>query len=257
MATPQKLPKRPSLDAAHSDYDSFASVYSRWIGQDFAARVTPVVARLLAEHLRRGADVLDLCCGAGHVAAALIADGYRLTCVDACAGMLAIAGQIAPQASFVLADARDFSLPQRFDAVISTFNSFAHVETNDLECVFRNVRRVLRDDGLFLFDLTMEEAYRARWRGSFCSVGGDHTCVVRPAYDPEKKIATNFVTAFERSGDDETWKRSDFQIVQNCHAREAVESALARAGFPDVQIKDAQQDLGMSGEAGRQFFLCK
>jgi SAM-dependent methyltransferase len=156
----------------------------------------------------------------------------------------------------VQGDARDFTFPNAFAAVISTFNSFAHVQTHDLADVFHNVRDALAPGGTFLFDLTTEEAYRARWRGSFSSVGEDHACIVRPTYDPATKVATNYVTAFESDGSG-AWKRSDFQIVQNCHARRDVDQALARAGFERVQMLDAQHDLGMQGEAGRAFFLCK
>ena len=111
---------------------------------------------------------------------------------------------------------------------------------------------------MFLFDLTMEEAYVVRWQGSFSTVGDDHACIVRPRYDMTTKVATNFVTAFEREPRDPTgWRRSDFCIVQNCHSREAVQAALAHAGFHEVQTMDAQHDLGMDGESGRTFFLCK
>jgi SAM-dependent methyltransferase len=239
-----------------SDYDSFAAVYSRWIGKDFAERALPVIERLLAAHVLPGSHILDLCCGAGHIAAALAERGYTLTGVDASVPMLQVARRAAPQVSFIQADARSFTLQQTFDAVISTFNSFAHFPTDELSGVFRNVRAVLRPGGVFLFDLTMEEAYRAHWRGEFSSVTDDHACIVRPTYDAVEKRATNYVTAFERDQRG-AWRRSDFVIVQNCHPRTDVECALTTAGFSRVDILDAEHDLGMIGEAGRAWFLCR
>lgn len=241
-----------------SDYDSFALIYSRWIGADFARRAWPVVESLLTSHVAPESAVLDLCCGSGHMARRMMDAGYHVTGIDASGNMVRLARSMAPEAVFVRADARAFSFPVPFDAVISTFNSFAHVQTSELDTVFHNVRRALRPGGVFAFDLTMEEAYVVHWQGSFSMVGDDYACVVRPTYDLGTRVATNFVTAFERNECDASdWKRSDFCIVQNCHSREAVEAALARAGFHSVQTMDAQHDLGMDGEAGRTFFLCK
>jgi SAM-dependent methyltransferase len=248
-----------------SDYDAFAAIYSRWIGREFAERAWPVIERLVAASLEPGATVLDLCCGCGHIARRLSEAGYRVTGLDASGEMLRIARENARGAMFVQGDARNFCLGRRFATVVSTFNSFAHMDTAELVDVFRCVREALREDGVFLFDLTMEEAYLARWRGEFSSIAEDHACVVRPTYDAEVKVATNYVTAFERdsesraseSNGSDAWRRSDFTIVQKCHARAAVEELLGRAGFAHVQMMDAQHDLGMAGESGRAFFLCK
>lgn len=243
-----------------SDYDAFAAIYSRWIGREFAERAWRAIDGLIASNLPPGSEVLDLCCGCGHIARALSEAGYRVTGLDASGEMLRIARTNAPGAVFVQGDARNFCLGRQYAAVVSTFNSFAHVKTVELVDVFRSAREALREGGILLFDLTMEEAYRARWRGEFSSIAEDHACVVRPTFDAEANVATNYVTAFERASeanDDGAWQRSDFTIVQTCHARDAVEESLRRAGFAHVQMMDAQHDLGMAGEAGRAFFLCK
>lgn len=247
----------PSVSASDaSDYDSFAAIYSRWIGKDFAERALPVVERLLAARVKPGSRILDLCCGAGHIATALAKRGYAVTGVDVSARMLQHARRAAPQVNFIHADARSFTLQHMFAAVISTFNSFAHFRTNELSTVFRKVRAALRPGSIFLFDLTMEEGYRAHWRGSFSSATDDHACVVRPTYDPINKRATNYVTAFERTHRG-SLTRSDFVIVQNCHSREDINRALAAAAFSSVEALDAEHDLGMTGESGRAFFVCE
>src|SRR5689334_8588919 len=126
-----------TASALDRSYDAFATIYSRWIGRDFAERAIVVVERLLASHVDTRAALLDVCCGCGHLAGALAERGYRVTGLDSSPKMLEIARAKAPSAKFVHADARSFALPHRFAAVISTFNSLAHVASHELESVFR------------------------------------------------------------------------------------------------------------------------
>jgi SAM-dependent methyltransferase len=226
------------------------------MGEDFARRVWPIIDQLFASRLRQGSTVLDLCCGAGHIAAELAARGFRVTGLDASEQMLTFARANATGARFFAGDARDFAFDQAFDGVVSTFNSLAHVKTHELDSVFRNVRRALEPGGPFLFDVTMEEAYASRWSGPFNTVGEGYACIIRPSYDAKTRVATNEVTLFEKVSGNE-WRRSDFTILQNCHARDAILGALARAGFNQVNDYDAGRDLGLAGETGQGFFLCK
>lgn len=69
-----------------SHYDAFASLYDRHMANDFAARVLPVLDRLLLGRLTPGAAVLDVCCGSGRVSAGLIARGFEVTAGGVCVG---------------------------------------------------------------------------------------------------------------------------------------------------------------------------
>ncbi len=94
-----------------SDYDGFAWFYDRHWGDEFSARVLPVVEKLLLSRLPPGGRILDLCCGMGRLAAALGKRGFSLTGVDASKGMLRFARGNAPSTNFFQADARSFHLP--------------------------------------------------------------------------------------------------------------------------------------------------
>jgi SAM-dependent methyltransferase len=264
---------RLSMSASEqsSAYDSFAWVYNCWMAEDFCRRILPVVDRLVLSRIPRGARVLDLCCGSGQMARALSGRGFAVTGVDASEPMLQFARLNAPGSELIRADARAFSFPRRFAAAISIFNSLAHLETvHELEMVFRNVRAALLPRAFFLFDLSMEEAYTSKWRGSFGLVGDDRACIVRPAYDPARRMGRNEITLFRASGpapassaSDESlraarrnWERSDFYIEQRCHSEAEVRTALAAAEFNGVMTYDAQRELNVPGEEGRSFFLC-
>lgn len=243
-----------------AEYDPFAAVYNRWMAEDFCRRALPLIEDLVLRHLPPAARILDLCCGTGQMARALRDRGFRVTGVDASDEMLRYARRNAPDAEFLCTDARAFVVRDRFDAVISTFNSLAHVETAaDLAAVFSRVRHALRTGSPFLFDLSMEEAYVSKWRGSFGTVADEHACIVRPAFDYVRRLGINQITVFEHAESElaPLYRRSDFMIVQRCHSRLELITALNNSDFRHVQSFDAQYDLGMNGEAGRSFFLCR
>jgi len=239
-----------------TDYDPFAWVYNEHWGHMFTDRVVPVLDELVLHALAPDARLLDVCCGTGQLAQILTARDYRVTGVDGSEDMLRYARQNAPDAEFMLADARTFSLPPVFDGVVSVFDSLNHVlSLTELTFVFTNVHAALKEGGVLVFDLNMEEGFRWRWRNSFSLVEDDHVCVMQLLYRPQENVHTSNVTLFRL--EDGRWQRSDFSLTQKCYSEQQVQSALQTAGFADIEAYDAQGDLGMGGEIGRSFFVAR
>ena len=101
--------------------------------------------------------VLDIACGTGPHLTRLAERGYRMTGLDLSRKNLDFLGErLASKglaANLILGDMQDFALPQRVDAVICMQDSQGHLLTNEqLLAHFRNVVRVLRPGGLYVFD---------------------------------------------------------------------------------------------------------
>jgi len=239
-----------------SVYDPFALIYNRDIAETFCRRAGPAIEGLLLASVPEHSRILDLCCGSGQMARELVARGHRVTGLDSSEEMIRIARGNAPAADFILADAFHFAFAHSFDAVLSSFNSFAHAATlSELETILSNTRAALKAGCPFLFDLSMEEQYLAKWRGSFGEVHNDLAWIVRPSFDRSSRIAHNDITILRRGGKS-SWQREDFAFPQRCHLEGEVRAALSRAGFQHVVSFDAERDLGISSELGRRFFLC-
>ena len=238
----------------YSDYDPFAWLYARSWGEPFHRAVQAPLERLVYSHLPARAKVLDLCCGDGRLAATLAQRGYSVTGIDGSEEMLAYARQRCPKSRFLLADAREFELPPTFHAVLSTFDSLNHVMTTaHLARVFERVWACLRPDGIFVFDLNREEAYRDSWIKTGANVTENLVSVSRGVYYPEKRLAICDVTLLrERNG---AWDRTDFELRQKFHPQKVVLEKLQAAGF-EASVHDAAE-LGMKGEigSGRDFFV--
>jgi SAM-dependent methyltransferase len=237
-----------------NSYDVFASAYDRFFAPEALDTTVQVLSTVLFSQLPSGSEVLDLCCGTGRLTEVLVHRGYRVTAIDNSTQMLERARTRVPVAAFLKSDIQEFELQSSFDAVICAYNSVPHVTNGgELIRVFECVRRSLRPDGVFVFDLYSRSAYAERWRGTFARVDDDCACVVQAHYDPGKARGENLITIFRRDGD---WKRTDLRLTTRCYADEELRHMLAAAGFQNVQKFDDNDQLG-TDIAGRVFWRCK
>jgi SAM-dependent methyltransferase len=236
------------------DYEPFAWLYTHYWGKNFHQQIMPALERVVLSQLPPGAAVLDLCCGDGRLTEKLHHRGFRTTGLDGSPRMLAYARERCPQAELLLKDAREFNLPPRFEAVISTFDSLNHVlRTGDLRKVFSNVRRCLKPGGVFVFDLNGEPVYRERWCNPGSLVNEEVVSVSRGEYNQRRRLARCDITLLCRNNGQ--WTRSDFQLVQKCHAKESVARLLEKTGF-SVSVHEAAK-VGMEGDFnyGRDIYV--
>jgi SAM-dependent methyltransferase len=154
------------LSQRYTKYDPWAWLYNQTMGIEYANSQLLPLETLLLPHLSTHAKLLDLCCGTGHLTQRLSQKGYRVTGLDGSEAMLHYAHQNAPQADFVLGDARSFALSDRFDAVCCMSASLNHIMSlTELQAVFASVYATLDDNGWFLFDLNHPAQMQKWWIG--------------------------------------------------------------------------------------------
>lgn len=239
----------------YSDYDALAWIYNEYWAEP-QQRYLPPLESLVLKDVPAAGHILDLCCGTGQLAAALVARGFDVTGVDGSSEMLRFARENAPEAEFVLSDARALDFAPTFHGAVSQFGSLNHVMTlEELRSVFERVYTSLLPAGRFLFDLNTEEGFLARWNGSFLGrAEDDHAYIAGGTYDQESKIGRFSVAMFFLR--DDRWRRSDVLLTQRAYTEPEVCEALEAAGFRTAQAFDAREDLRLD-EVGRAFFLAE
>ena len=141
-ADPQKI--------IESGYDAMAEQYLATFGEDIPDDPRVRFVGELADHLPDGARVLELGCGAGVPATALLAQRFDVLGVDISGGQLALAAQRVPAATFRKADMTALELPDAsFDAV-TAFYSFNHIPRAEQQPLLAKIARWLRPGGLLL-----------------------------------------------------------------------------------------------------------
>jgi SAM-dependent methyltransferase len=244
------------VEKRYSDYDTIAWVYNKYWGSKFLPAALAALEKLALCRLPASPEILDLCGGTGQLARALNERGFRVTGLDGSKEMLALARGNAPAVNFILDDARTFKLPADYHLVVSAFDSLNHVlELAELNRVFDSVNAVLKNGGLFLFDLNMEAGFESNWDGFFNIVEKDLVCATSNSYNREERLALFEATIFRLT---DRWRRSDVTLPERCYSEPEIRAALESAGFVEIRAFSFDGDVfkNLTADSERAFFLC-
>lgn len=105
------------------------------------------------KHLIKGKKVLDIGCGAGRDAVMFVKDGFNYTGIDASKGMLEVAHQRVPKATYRQMDFRhlDFA-DEEFDG-FWVAASFLHVPKAEVSHLVNEAKRVIKPRGIGFISL--------------------------------------------------------------------------------------------------------
>jgi SAM-dependent methyltransferase len=243
-----------------SSYDDIAGMYQKLWADWYLPAAMPALKRLFFSQIPEGAKVLDLCCGCGHVTKELVLRGYSVTGVDLSVGLIEHARREFPAVDFRVQDARHLQVEERFDAILSTFDSLNHILTlEDLRQVFVAAKRALSPEGLFLFDMNLGEAYSADLHQWAVTSDEANVTLVRGAYDADaQKAATELIWFAKDPAAENTWRRYRSIVEERCYPQSDILLALSDAGFSHIEAI-AAVDAGMDCQLGfgRYFFSAR
>lgn len=213
---------------------------------------------------RRPGRVLELCCGTGRLTLPLKASGIDIMGLDGSDSMLEMArrkaGQQKLEVDFRKGDMRGFDLGCTFSTIFIPFNSLQNTYSiEDLERIFRCVRKHLEPDGLFIFDIfnpsihmmverekELKEAFR------FTLDDGRPAVVLeRCNYDAASQV--NRVEWVFRIGTEERSQRLDMR----CFFPLEMDVILAYNGW-NVEVKFGSFDENLfQSPSSKQIFVCR
>ena len=138
-------------------FGSYADYYDLFYRSKSYAKECGFLQAIFKKYTPGVKTILDLGCGTGGHALALMRRGYQVTGIDASARMLNIARVKALNAKLPLklvrAQLQDFKLTEKFDAVICMFSVIDYLTTDaDITLMLNSVRRYLKPGGIFVCD---------------------------------------------------------------------------------------------------------
>lgn len=278
----------------YNQYDDWAWLYDKTVAEDYGDPLWHWLQRELLPNLNQGASILDLCCGSGQLIKPLIKAGYCTSGLDGSESMLACAQRNAPEAKYILADARTFTLPNPVDAIVSTSASLNHIETmGDLAQVFSRVYNSLKDEGWFLFDVNHHLQMQRWWRGFPMEgqIGKDYAWMITPRYDATSANGAFKVTMYQPGGNHNplrnwvtallhtvlskprfigirlkviqsfarvqpNWKKQEIDYPVYSHDLKQIQQALKQAGFDSIKMETIDGNSPVD-ENHSAHFICR
>lgn len=239
-------------------FSEFAYVYDELnVNYDKETIINRMKALLLGKR-----DIVDLCCGTGDVAIALYKAGFRVTGIDISEDMLNVATEKSMQEGariqFICADARDFAVMKKADAVYSLTDGMNYLLADkDLKSAFKSVYNALNTDGEFIFDVSTEFKFNTKLKDKTYTFDFDDEFVVwQSEYDEASKICTMNITGFVHEKKD-LYSRFDEVHKQRAYSRDEISKTLELAGFELVGAFDAYSDSPATDNSERVLYIAK
>ena len=200
--------------------------------------------------------VLDLACGTGNMSLRFARDDKQVVGIDRSREMLTVARRKAlstgENIKFFCSDLRDFRLEENFDFVFSVFDSMNYLlSITDLRKVFSNVFRVLKKNGVFVFDFNTIQRLMSIEPGTTIFTGEDYSCFWEDRVNQEQQrwiveLQIEFDTEEELF--EETHQETAYPLVK-------VEQMLNKSGFTGVDIFRAYTFKKASETDNRVYFV--
>ncbi len=184
-----------------------------------------------------GNKILDLSCGTGNIIEFLKNKNYDVFGLDISFNML----ELVKRKNIInnLVNGTFLNLPFKddsFDVVLSTFDSLNIVENlNELKNVFSEVYRVLKNGGLWTFDLNTIFVFTDYWNNYFkMDILNDLIIIWKSNYIiPNSCLLRIYI--FERI-DDDFYRKYEGELVEFGFKLEDVKNALKEVNFKEVKI---------------------
>jgi ubiquinone/menaquinone biosynthesis C-methylase UbiE len=196
--------------------------------------------------------LVDLACGTGNSTVPWTRHrGWTVVGVDKSEAMLRVARRKSRRVRWYCQELTKLRIEERADLVTCQFDALNHVlREADLQRVFDNVGRILREGGLFQFDLNT--LHWLRWLATSQKLFrlGPHALSAYNEFDPRSGLAVFHQLWFVKRG--RLYKKFEVTVHNRAYDRSAVRRMLRTAGLRLITVR-AQREMG--GKPIRDYFL--
>jgi len=140
-------------------YERLAELYDKEEWGKFSIKYIDILDDLKNKYNFIPNSILDISCGIGDLVNELSKE-YKVVGSDRSAEMINIAKKKYPNLKFYVSDMADLSLENKFDLILSPFDSVNYIiRQNNLGRAFKNIYYLLNEDGYFLFDFNTDKLF--------------------------------------------------------------------------------------------------
>lgn len=143
-------------------YTRLAPMYDRVMDHVDYETWADYIASLFKQYGRMVQGVVDGGCGTGSLMLALQKRGFAVAGFDKAFEMIRMARK-KTSAPLWQGDLTGMGLREKWDAFLCLYDTIQYLQTEEIELVFTEIMAVLKDRGLFIFDLVPEKHILRYW----------------------------------------------------------------------------------------------
>jgi len=230
---------------------------------DYKKRTDYLCALLCAARTQPGDTILDLACGTGTYACALLQQGYDVVGVDASPDMLQIAQEKVrsldlPPPLLLCQRLEKLDLYGTAQAAICLTDSLNHLtQPAQVRRFFRRLALFLEPGAPFIFDVnTPYKHERILADNTFIYEGEGVFCVWQNRWDAQTRTTQIDLDIFTEN-ESGLHTRTQEHFAERAYTPEELSRWLAKAGFAVEHIYEELTDQPPSETAQRIFFVCR
>ncbi|HHW30062.1 MAG TPA: class I SAM-dependent methyltransferase [Clostridiaceae bacterium] len=198
-----------------------------------------------------GSKILDLGCGPGLYTKRLSDAGYAVTGIDYSRRSIAYAKEHDPKTKYIYQNYLDMDFTEEFDVITLIYCDFAALIPDERKMLLSKIHRVLKPDGLFIFDVFTEKTIKGKndntsWsyheKGGFWS-DRPHLCLEAEFYFENNTVKVNKYIVITENG------LHEYLIWDTVFTKNTLLNEVTPFGFQMYGIYDDVCGSSYTGEA--------
>lgn len=203
-------------------------------------------AKLIDNRIREfltGKKIMEIGCGTGEILQRLASYGYEVSGIDISEEMLRIAKSKYDSLDIKKEDMRIIKNENEFDGVVCVFDALNYLQSfEELKLVFENIKRAIKPNGIFLFDLLNRKMIDSMFPEDIFADDRENMSIIwKHSYNEETdldKISTSFFIREEKN----VYKRYDEIFYKKIYSSKKILQLITEVGF-ELISKEVNIDI--------------
>lgn len=243
-------------------YQGFAYVYDQFMDNIPYETWSRYLTGLFHQYSIKNGTLVELGCGTGTLTLQMKKSGYSVIGIDNSTDMLTLASEkIAGTSGITLLcqDMRELDLGTLYDGFYCLCDSLNYLlSANDILSAFKGIKKYLKDNGVFIFDLKTPYFYQYILGDQvFCDHQRDCSYTWENSYFEEDRINQYDLTIFAKHADSGLFERFCETHHQRAYHLTEIIDLLAEAGLEYITAYDAFTSNPPASTSERIYIIAK
>lgn len=244
-------------------YRDFAFIYDELMDDVDYNKWVEYIEDIIKDEKAEVQNILELACGTGNMTIPLTKKGYDIAGIDISAEMLEVAMEKAEKEGVKLVllqqDIAELEFDMEdLDCVLCACDGFNYLTyDDDLEYVFSKVYEILKEKGIFIFDISSYyKISNILGNNTFTEKRDDTVYMWQNYFDPEEDLVDMELTFFVKN-EEGTFDRFDELHQQRAYVTDDIIEKLNDAGFKNVKAYGDFKFEKPKKDTERAFFVAR